>query len=322
MMDSHIERLVWWNNQLLPESEARISIYDSALMFGDMIFEMTRSFNKVHFKLREHLERLYASAKYVHIDIPMSIDELEEAVHLTTEANKDAFAEDDEYRVLINVSRGLLSIYEDVIGIEKGPNVIIAIFPLRWTVRGMGKLFDTGVNLVIPSQRQIPSHLLETRVKHRSRLHYLMANIEVAGKDCEAGATNWPLLLDPDGYVTEGTYNFFIVQDDMPFTSYRNVLHGISVEYINELHFSESVDLTPFHIYNADEAFITATPFCILPVTSLNGVNIGDGKPGNVYNELLSKWSENVDINIPNQIQKWDAEGGNLKQGISPYAFK
>ena len=79
------ERVVWMNGKLVPESEAKISIYDSALMFGDMVFEMTRSFNKEQFKLREHLERLYASMKYVHIDIPMTIEEMEQAVYDTIE---------------------------------------------------------------------------------------------------------------------------------------------------------------------------------------------------------------------------------------------
>src|SRR2546422_3589875 len=151
-------RLVWFNGDLVPESEARISIYDSALMFGDMVFEMTRSFNKVQFKLREHLERLYASMKMLRIRVPMTMDEMEKAVHATVEANEPAFSEDDEHRVLIDVSRGLLSLYEgNVAGVRGGPNVTNAHLPLRSTVAGMGPLFATGINAVVPSQRSIPS---------------------------------------------------------------------------------------------------------------------------------------------------------------------
>ena len=158
-------RVVWFNGELIPESEARISIYDSALMFGDMVFEMTRSFNKVQFKLREHLDRLYRSIKYVRIPLAMSIDEMEQRVYETIEANEPVFKDDDEHRVMIDVSRGLLSIYQDVVNIKPGPNVIIADFPLRWTVVGMGNLFETGINAVIPSQRAIPSWLLDPKVK-------------------------------------------------------------------------------------------------------------------------------------------------------------
>src|SRR5260370_39287185 len=119
-MVSNSGRVVFVNGELVPEAEARISIYDSALMFGDMVFEMTRSFIQVQFKLREHLERLYASVKVVRIPISMTIDEMEEAVHRTIEANAPVFAADDEHRLMIDISRGLLSIYEDnVSGVHK-----------------------------------------------------------------------------------------------------------------------------------------------------------------------------------------------------------
>ena len=164
-----MERLVWWNGEFVKESEAKISIYDSALMFGDMIFEMTRSFNKEQFKLREHLERLYQSARHIHLDIPITIDEMEQAVYDTIEANEHLFGDDDEHRIMIDISRGLLGIYEaNVRGVKPGPNVIIADFPLRWTVSAMAHLFDSGINAVIPSQRNIPADLLEPKVKNRS----------------------------------------------------------------------------------------------------------------------------------------------------------
>ena len=220
-------RVVYFNGKLVPEAEARLSIYDSALMFGDMVFEMTRSFNRQQFKLREHLDRLYASMKAVHIPAPITIAEMEQAVCRTIEANRAAFLADDEQRVMIDVSRGLLSIYEGIVGVASGPNVIIAVFPLRWTVAGMGNLFEEGLNAVIPSQRAIPAALLDPKVKNRSRLHYLMANIEVSRYQ---GDNNWALLLDPDGFIAEGTGdNFFIVRDKTIITPEgRNILRGIS----------------------------------------------------------------------------------------------
>src|SRR5688572_5105668 len=203
-------RVVYFNGQLVPETEARISIYDSALMFGDMVFEMTRSFNRRQFKLREHLDRLYASMKAVRIPQTMTIDQMEQAVYDTIEANAAAFVPDDEHRVMIDVSRGLLSIYQGIVGVPPGPNVIIAVFPLRWTVASMGPLFEHGINAVVPSQRAIPAWLLDPKIKNRSRLFYMMANIEVSEYQ---GENNWALLLDTDGHVAEGTGdNFFIVR--------------------------------------------------------------------------------------------------------------
>ena len=320
-------RVVWFNGELVPESEAKISIYDSALMFGDMVFEMTRSFNKKQFKLREHLERLYASIKYVRIPLEMSMDEMEQHIYETIEANDPLFAADDEHRLMIDVSRGTLSIYQGIVGVHKGPNVIIADFPLRWTVAGMGKLFDIGINAVITSQRAIPAHLLEPKVKNRSRLHYLMANIEVSNYE---GENNWALLLDPDGFIAEGTGdNFFIVKGDVIITPEpRNILRGVSRAYIFELAQKLNLACTekniePYDVITADEAFMTGTPFCILPVTGLNSVTIGEGKMGKVTRLLLDTWSDNVGVDIEVQIKKWDAERGEQgTSGPSPYSFK
>lgn len=321
-------RVVYVNGELVPESEARISIYDSALMFGDMVFEMTRSFNKVQFKLREHLERLYASIKMVHIPITMTIDEMEAACQQTIEANEPGFAADDEHRLMIDVSRGLLSIYEDnVSGVHKGPNVIIADFPLRWTVASMGPLFDKGINAVIPSQRAIPSHLMDPKIKNRSRLFYLMANVEVSNWE---GDNNWALLLDPDGFITEGTGdNFLIVKDGVIVSPEgRNILRGISRDYVmNELAPQLGLkciekNIEPYDVLTADEAFMTATPFCILPVTSLNGTKIGDGK-GEITQRLLDTWSSNVGVDIAQQIQTWgQTKAARMSQSPSPYSFK
>lgn len=322
-------RVVWWNGELIPEAEARLSIYDSALMFGDMVFEMTRSFNKRQFKLRAHLKRLFASIKMVRIPMSMTVDELERAVEQTIAANEPAFAADDEHRVMIDVTRGLLSIYEgNVARVRSGPNVIIADFPLRWTVASMAPLFDEGINAVIPLQRAIPAWLLDPKIKSRSRLHYMMANIEVAAQE---GQHNWALLLDPDGFIAEGTGdNFFIVKDGVLMTPEgRNILRGISRAYVLEelapqleLRCVET-NLEPYDVLTADEAFMTGTPFCLLPVVSLNHVPIGDGKPGRVSGRLLRQWSENVGVDIVEQIRSWArVQPAREATAPSPYAFK
>ena len=124
-------RMVYFNGKFVPEHEAKISIYDSALMFGDMVFEMTRSFQKKQFKLMEHIERLYLGLKILRIPISISPKEMEEACYRVIEVNDHLFEDDDEHRLMIDVSRGLLGIYESIEGLEKGTNVIIADFPLE-----------------------------------------------------------------------------------------------------------------------------------------------------------------------------------------------
>ena len=274
------QRVVYFNGKFIPESEAKVSIYDSSLMFGDMVFEMTRSFNKQHFKLKEHIDRLFLGLKILRINLNISKKDLLKICEKTSEANEHLFNKDDEHRLMIDISRGILGIYENVTGLRKGPKVIVAEFPIKWTVRGMGELFEKGINMGITSQRVIPSHLMDPKIKNRSRLFYLNANIEAS---LFKGDNNWALMLDPDGYIAEGSGdNFFIVKDNTVISPEgRNMLRGISREYVmkelcKKLGFNVvEKNIEPYDVYDADEAFITGTPFCMLPVTSLNSFKIG-----------------------------------------------
>ncbi len=311
-------RKVWWNGKIVPESEARYSIYDSSLMFGDTTFTMLRTFKGHIFKLDWHLERLFENATTTGITIPYSKDELKRAFHIIMEENRPVFEEDDEFRFMINVSAGLLGLYKDVdVRQPKGTHVLIAVFPLRWTVNGMGKYFTEGLKLHIPNQRAIPSHLLDAKIKSRSRLHYKMANIETSQVP---GA--WPLLMDPDGYVAEGTgYNFFMVRNGKVYTPEpRNILRGVSRRYVMEMcvpRITES-NIEMFDLLNADEAWITGTPFCMLPVNSIQGIQLKNC-PGKIYQTLLNVWSREVGVDIEHQIKTWDK---NIETGKStPYQF-
>ena len=322
------ERVVYMNGKFVPEADARISIYDSALMFGDMVFEMTRSFNKKQFKLREHLERLYRGLNILRIPMKMDIEQMEDACHETIERNEPFFLAHDEHRLMINVSRGPLGIYAPIFGGKIETTIVIADFPLKWTVAGIAKYYQSGINSVIPSQRAIPSTLMDPKIKNRSRIWYQMANIEVSNIE---GNNNWPLLIDPDGYIAEGTGdNYFMVKNGEIFTPEgRNILRGISRSYIFEL--AKQLDIPcyesniePYDIYGADEAFLTATPFCILPATKLNRLDIGNGKMGPITKKLLDKWSDNVGVNIVQQIKEYgkEVESYEENQAPTPYHFK
>jgi branched-chain amino acid aminotransferase len=200
-------------------------------MFGDVAFEMTRSFNKKQFKLREHLERLLTSVKWLHLPLKVTADELEKHCHEVIAANDPLFETDDEHRLMIDVTRGLLGIYANRVAGDTGTNLIIADFPLRWTVEGSAHLYTEGIDAVIPSQRMIPASLLEPKVKNRNRIHYLMANIEVSNYK---GKNAWALLLDPEGFISEGAgSNFMIIKNGTLLSPEpRNMLRGISRDYI------------------------------------------------------------------------------------------
>ena len=308
-----MSRQVFFNGDYVPEDEAKISIYDSALMFGDMAFEMTRSFNKLQFKLDEHIERLYAGLKILEINIPYSQHDLKQICLEVQKINDPYFSDDDEHRLMINVSRGPLGIYSgNVSGLKQESTVIVADFPLKWTLRGMDKLLEKGINMHIPPQRSIPACLMDPKIKNRSRLWYQMANIQISKL---SGERNWALLEDTDGFITEGTgCNFFIVKDGKIISPEgRNILRGTRRKYIFELAEEIGIDcieknIEQYDVYNADEAFVTATPFCILPVVSFQGSSISDAPQnsktclGKITKLLIDRWSKNVGVDIVEQI--------------------
>jgi len=207
------------------------------------------------------------------------------------------------------------------------PTVIIADFPLKFTVRGMGKLFDYGINAVVPSQRAIPSHLMDPKVKNRSRLFYMIANQEVSNY---SGENNWALLLDPDGFITEGTGdNFFLIKNGILYTPEpRNILRGISRAYVFELAKELGItciekNLEVYDVVTADEAFVTGTPFSMLPVTKINGIEINSGERGPIFDKILSLWSKKVGLDIEAQIKAFNVETTDMEStGPTPYLFK
>mgnify|MGYP003956114703 FL=1 len=211
-----MSRKVFFNGKFVNEFDAKISIYDSSLMFGDMVFEMTRSFKHKQFLLEDHIDRLLTGLKILRIPVKYNKKQILKICEDTIKKNSRYFKKDDEHRLMIDVSRGLLDIYKGIKNIHKDTNFIVADFPLRWTVRGMGKLFNTGINAVITSQRAIPSMYMDPKIKNRSRIFYLNANIEAS---LFKGKNNWALLLDDRGFIAEGSGdNFFIVKDKKVIT--------------------------------------------------------------------------------------------------------
>ena len=191
---------IYFNGALVPPAEARVSVFDSALMFGDMAFEMTRSFQRRPFLLDRHLDRLYASLKLIEIDCGLTQEQMEQVTLQTIEYNAPFIEEDLDFWIMHDVSRGPLDLYHQIFPEGLRPTVVISVWPVIGHITRVAEAYETGLHVVIPSQRAIPSRYLDPKAKTRSRLHYEMANLQA--ERIEAGA--WPVLLDEHGYLAEG----------------------------------------------------------------------------------------------------------------------
>jgi len=301
------DRKVYFNGEFVCEQEARVSIFDSALMFGDMVFEMTRTYGQKPFRLREHLERAYAGLKYVGIECGMSIGEMEAATLETLAVNAEALG-DAEVQIMHNISRGPLAVYKAVFGGAIRPTVTISCWPYWWHLAPYGALYRAGIHAVTPAQRSVPAHLIDPKVKNRSRIHYQLANMQAQKID----PASWALLTDDRGRVTEGTgSNFFIVRKGQVVTAPgRDILLGVTrqaaLELLKELEIPAlEQDYGLYEVTNADEAFFTATSFAIMPCTRINGVPIGDGAPGPVTQKLIAAWNRMVGVDIVAQADAY-----------------
>lgn len=301
-------RYAWHNDILIPEKDAKLSIYDSALMFGDLAFEMTRTFNKETFKLHEHFERLRMSCEYLEIEVPWKWDYLEYAYEDLIKTNQDEWENGDEVRGLINVSRGILPMYVNAGMGKEGVNIIMSCFPLRHVLYDKSWVYNKGVEVVIPRQQALPEYLLDAKIKSRSRQHYKMADLQAVKINPEA----WTLLLDTDGFIAEGTgSNFFMVKDGDLFTPKgNNCLRGISRAFVMELCMMRGIncyerDITFYDVINTDEAFFTNTPFCIVPIRTIDGHDI-KGCVGKTTEYLINTWSKRVGCDFVSQARLWN----------------
>jgi branched-chain amino acid aminotransferase len=268
---------------------------------------MCRSFNRVLFKLDAHIDRLLDSIKFTQMPCEYNFHQLKMAHEDLIWANRKEFAADDEYRTLINVSRGPLPIYRDILEVK--PWVMISVYPLKWVLCGASGFYQTGRPAILTRSGNIPSRYLENKVKHHARLSSRLAELEAKRSDPNA----WPLLTDDQGFITESTgANFFIVKRDRLLTPEpRNCLRGISRNFVLQLARKFGVEyrernIEAYDAITADEAFFTCTPTCVAPCTSINGQKIGNGKVGKVTKFLMDKWKEEVDCDFVEQAVRWD----------------
>jgi branched-chain amino acid aminotransferase len=299
------ERVAYFNGKFVPESDVLIPFRDRGFMAGDAVFDTARTFRHKIFKLREHIDRLYNSLRYIQIDPGVPPKELTAITEEVIARNLHLIDADDDYWVSQRISRGSDSA-DSVAGRGAAPTVIVECRPLPLKQRA--RLFRDGIDVIVPSVRRTAPDMLSPRAKTHNYLNLIMGDLEAKAADPES----WAVLLDANGNLCEGTgSNIFIVRNGTVLTpKARYVLPGISRETVIELAREigqplAEADIDLYDAYTADEAFLTSTSLCICPVRSINGRRVAaDAVPGPVTQRLADAYAKLLDFDFVAQYKR------------------
>jgi len=277
---------IYIDGVLYPESEAKISVFDHGLLYGDGIFEGIRFYNGRVFRLEEHLERLWDSAKAIRLKIPITVDEMREA---TLETIRQNHLEDGYIRLLVTRGKGNLGLSPD--RCPKATVIIIAdkiqLYPVEKYAQGM-------VMVTCATRRAAPAALLPA-VKSLNYLNNVMAKVEATHAGADEG-----VMLNEQGYVAECTGdNIFVIRKGVVTTPpvYAGALCGITRNVVFEICQDLGIpiresEMTRYDIYTADECFLTGTAAEVIAAIELDTRPIGDGKPGVITGRIIARFRE------------------------------
>ncbi len=272
--------LVYLNGQFVPAEEAKISVFDHGVLYGDGVFEGIRAYNGRIFKLDEHLQRLYRSAHSIMLEIPLSFDEMKQAVIETVRANglRDAY-------IRLVVTRGVGDLGLDPRKCKEPTVFIIASSIVLYPA----EFYEKGLSLITCSTRRNISEAIDPSLKSLNYLNNILAKIETIRAGVPEG-----LMLNSEGYVAECTGdNIFIVYGDRVITppvhvgALEGITRGVVMELAEQLGYEVAEEMFRLPaVYNADECFLTGTAAEIVPVVEVDGRKIGTGEPGPVTKRL------------------------------------
>ena len=290
----------YFNGEWVPFGEVTISPSDRGFSVGDLVFEVERTFNGKPFRLKEHIERLYRSLTYVRMDAGLSAGEMTAITEEAIERAKADHPDVTDFWMRQIVTRGTVDLFD-----PPAPTVLVQVGEQGFWY---ADLYDTGLHGVISKTRAYSPQALDPKIKHYSRMNFVLAHQEA--NDVEPGA--WPILLDDRGFLAEGNgQNVFVVTDGVirtptDYAALQGVSRGMAIDLTRQLDIPiVEEDLQPYDLYTADEAFWTTTSMCVMPMTQVDRRAIGDGKPGPMSQRLLAAWSEAVGVDVVGQAQQY-----------------
>lgn len=299
------EPVAYLNGEIVPISKASLHVFDMGVVGGVTVTEMIRTFRHEPFRLEQHLDRLEESLQLTGISLPLFRDRLAEICTNVVSSNAQLIPDDHDLGLIVFVTAGqnLTYLGRGLLTQARTPSLCVHTFPLPFEL--WAEEYTTGLHLVTTPVRSLPEDVINPRIKHRSRLHWHLAAIEARKIDPSAMA----LLTDDEGFLTEtATGNLIVVEGTTILTPSSHVLDGISRDFLGELVDSlgltmGSTRLLPEDLQRANEAILTSTPHCMLPVTRFNGQPIGDGVPGPIFRRLIAAWSDLVGVDIIGQMR-------------------
>lgn len=297
--------LAYLNGQYVPGDQAALPVWDRGVVQGATVTEMIRTFRGVPFRLASHLARLHDSLSYLGTVMDESDQQLANIVQHLIESRSPRLSPHADLGIVILVTPGAIPMYAGEPTVSSSSTVCIHTFPLPF--RNWANKYQSGQSLVVPTIRQIPSDILDPRIKYRSRLHWYLADRQAQTIDPAAVS----LLQNSDNHLTEtNSGNFFVVSKGRIHTAREaDTLPGISQQFVKELAQELEIpyevgDITLTCALQADEAFLTSTTYCVLPVTRLNQQAIRNGNPGPITLRLLQSWSDAVGLDVVNQAKQ------------------
>lgn len=280
------EQIIYLDGEYVKEEDAKISVFDHAVLYGDGVFEGIRAYNGRIFKSQEHIDRIFAAAKAIMLEIPLTKEELEQVVLETCRRNK---IKDGYIRLVVTRGKGSL-------GLSPASCEKPTIFCIAGTISLYPEeMYTKGMPIITAVQRRNKATIVDPQIKSLNYLNNILAKIEAN----RAGVPE-ALMLNHDGVVAECTGdNIFIIKDNVIYTPpiYVGILDGITrgavMDLAREMGYEvKESEFTLFNVYSADECFLTGTAAEVIPVTQVDGRTIGTGLAGPITGKILRAFKE------------------------------
>ncbi len=285
---------IWIDGQLVPQDEAKVSVMDHGLLYGDGCFEGIRIYNGRIFKLGSHLRRMWDSAEEIRLQSPYSMEEVERAIRETVSANQ---LTDGYIRLVFTRGVGTLGLHPFLCPV---PTVFVIADTIKLYPQ---ELYESGMQIIVAERRRVPRECLDPQIKSLNYLNNILAKIEAI----DAGVLE-ALMLNMEGWVSECTGdNVFVVKDGAVFTPPPDagILNGITRQFlIDDLGPSLGLPIQEKlfrleEVYQADELFLTGTAAEVIGVTRIGDRVIGDGTVGPITRRFVSEFRARVSADAP-----------------------